>query len=130
MFVDTLRIVEDVPRIKRMIFEQLAEIYENNLPNSLMLNHYELSEEYGYSPKDWDEFTKLEEIARVIELEIATIAEVGARKAIARLQSGHANSADISAAREVLNASKLIKQRVNQAPRIVITRIPAKENTV
>lgn len=128
MFIDIIRDVEDIPRVQLMIYEQMAEHYENGLPDTLMLNHYELSEMYGHDPRDWDKFMKIDEIARQIELEIASIAEVGARKAIARLQSGRASSADISAAKEVLNASRLIKQRMNQKPIVVITRIPPKED--
>lgn len=115
-------------RISKTIMMNVAEIYQNNLPDTLYLTHYELAKTFGHSPEDWSNFLKVREVNQLIESEIATIAEIGARQAIARLQSSHASSADISAARELLNSSRLIKQRVNQKPLVFITRIPEKQN--
>lgn len=120
----------DMHQTQKTLMYTMAEHYEINLPDSLYLNHYELSEEYGFTPSLWSQFLKIKEIDRLIEAEIAQIAEIGARDALKRLSSGTALSADIQAAKELLANSKLLKQKVNQRQQIIITRIPHKETAV
>lgn len=126
MFVDVVRDMNVDGRTK-ILLETMAEEYESGLPKTLSMNHYELSDEYGFTPKQWSDFLKNKEIERLVEMEIVNIAEIGARKALDKLQSGNAASSDVSAAREVLASSKLLKQKNDQKPLVVVTRIPAKE---
>lgn len=122
-------IVRELPvdnRIQRMLLNNMAKIYEENLPDSLYLNQYQLAENFGYTHQDWNKFLKLKEVDRLIESEIAQIAEIGARHALANLLKGQTNSADIQAAKELLSNSKLLQQKHNQRPQVVITRIPPK----
>lgn len=126
MFVEIVSKME-IDRVRKMLMHQMAQIFENNLPDSLYLNHYELSEEYGFTPSEWNNFLKMKEVDRLVESEIAQIAEIGARHALSNLMKGQANSADIQAAKELLANSRILKQKTNQRPQVVITRIPEKE---
>lgn len=128
MFTETVSRL-DMPQIRKTILHQMAEHYEVHLPDSLYLSHYALSEMFGFTPKEWSDFLKIKEINMLIESEIAQIAEIGARKALQRLQSGTAASADISAARELLANSRLLKQKTNQKQQFILTRVPPKEVT-
>lgn len=113
--------------IEKTTMVSMANTFDNHLPSSLSMNHYELAENLGYAHQKWKQFLKIKEVERLIESEIASIAEIGARKALENLRSGNASSADISAAREVLASSKLLKQKHNQKPLVIISRIPKKE---
>lgn len=125
MFVDIIQGM-DLNGPKKTLLVSMATAYENNLPETLSMNHYELAKELGYSHPEWKEFLKMKEVERLIESEIANIAEIGARRALENLQSGKASSSDIQAAKEVLANSRLLRQKHNQKPLIVITRIPKK----
>lgn len=126
MFTDVIAELEGDQK-QKMFLHRMAKLYEEHLPETLYMNHYQLAETFGFTPREWDEFLKIDEIDRLIELEIVQIAEVGARRALERLQSGHANSADVSAARELLATTRLLKMKNNQRPQVIITRIPPKE---
>lgn len=125
MFIDIVRNLEMAP-LDKTILHRLAEVYESNLPGSLYLNHYQLSAEYGYPHDKWKQFLKIKEVDRLVMSEIAQITEIAAREAIQRLQSGKASAQDISAAKELLSTSRLLRQKTNQRQKIVITRIPEK----
>lgn len=125
MFVDIVREL-DINNIDKTLMHHMAKIYEENLPDSLYLNHYQLEEQYGHPPDKWKKFLKIKEVDRLVESEMVQIAEIAARQALARLQSGKAASADIQAAKELLSTSRLLKQKTNQRPQMIITRIPGK----
>lgn len=127
MFTDIISNIEGLNGMERTMLSSMADIFENNLPDVLYMTHYELEEEFGFTAIQWKRFLKLKEIDRAIEVEVAGIAEIAARQALARLQSGKAASADIQAAKQLLENSKLLKQKVDQPTRVVITRIPAKK---
>lgn len=124
MFVEVIQTM-DLSREEKIMFHRMAKVYSETLPDSLYLNHYQLAETYGYTAQDWNRFLKMREIDHLIQAEIAQIAEIGARQALQRLQTGNATSPDIQAARELISNSKLIKQKVNQRQHFVITRIPS-----
>lgn len=126
MFTEIVTKLE-MNRIERTLMYEMATIYEENLPESLYLNQYELANEFGFTHMDWNKFLKVKDIDRLIEAEIAQISEIGARYALGRLQASNASSADIQAARELINNSRLLQQKHNQRAQIIITRIPAKE---
>lgn len=126
MFIEIVNKMEG-DRISKTLMYQMAKDFGDNLPDSLYLNHYQLAEEFGFTPAQWNSFLKIREVDQVIESEIAQIAEIGARYALAQLQSGRAQSADIQAARELLANSKLLQQKTNQRPQVILTRIPKKE---
>lgn len=126
MFTEIVQSME-LDRLSKTLMTRMAKLYEQHLPDTLYLNHYQLSEEFGFTPQEWNDFLRQPEIDMLIEAEIAQITEIGARHALAALQSGHANSADIQAARELLANSKLLQQKHNQRQQVVIMRIPAME---
>lgn len=110
--------------IKKSIFLKLAKIYQLNLPDSLYLNPYELTELLPSStPQDWKSFLAIPEINRFIESEIATIAEAAARKALQNLQD-NPTSQDISAAKELLQSSRLLKQKLQNKQTVIMTYLP------
>src|SRR5699024_6935328 len=107
MFLEIIEQLE-INQLQRTVYANMAKVYENHLPDSLYLNHYELAEHFGHSHESWNKFLKIKEVDRLIESEIAQIAEIGARQALQRLQSGNAQSSDIQAAKEILSNSKLL----------------------
>lgn len=126
MFLEIVRELE-TGRVRKTVLHQMASIFESNLPDSLYLNHYQLSTTFGFTHTQWNDFLKIREVNQIVESEIAQIAEIGARYALERLQSGEVSSQDIQAAKELLANSKLLKQKTNQRPQVIITRVPAKE---
>ena len=127
MFTDIVSNLDTLSGIEKTLMMSMAETYERHLPHVLYLNHYELAEHLGFTANQWKDFLKTREIDRAIEVEVANLAEIAARQALQRLQSGEAKSADIQAAKELLANSKLLKQKTEQPTRVVITRIPPKE---
>lgn len=125
MFAETVSKME-LDRVLKMVMHRMAKIFEEHLPETLYMTHYELQDLFGFTHREWQNFLKLREIDMLVENEIATIAEIGARSALEKLQSGSASSADIQAARELLANSRLLKQKTNQHPQVVVTRIPQK----
>lgn len=126
MFIEAITKMEG-DKLSKTFLYQMAKTFGDHLPDTLYMNHYQLAEEFSFTPIQWNDFLKIKEIDQIIESEIAQIAEIGARHALAQLQTGKANSADIQAARELLANSKLLQQKTNQRPQIVLTRIPKKE---
>lgn len=127
MFIEIVRNMESETVSNKLILEGMAKAFEDNLPNTLYLDHYKLADEYGFSAAEWDRFLRIPEVDRMVEREMAQIAEIAARDALKRLSSGKAASADIQAAKELLSNSKLLKQKTNQRPNYIVTRIPEKE---
>lgn len=113
--------------IQNLIKKKLHDTYHENLPNSLYLNAYELASSFGGAVQDWKNYLKDPETQRFVESEVASLAEVAARRALQNLSQGTANSADISAAKELLANSKLLKQKLNQRQHIFISYLPNKE---
>lgn len=112
--------------MEKIVMMRMAENFQNNLPDVLYLSHYELAEKYGSSPTEWKKFLKIREVDRFIEIEIANLAEVAARSALQKLQSGKYSSADIQAARQLIEKSKLLTQKTDQPTMVVLTRVPPK----
>lgn len=111
-------------QIQNLIKNKLNQVFYDNLPHSLYLNAYELSKQFGGTADDWKSFMKDPEVSRFIESEIASLAEVAARRALQSLANGSANSADIQAAKELLANSKLLKSKMSQKQNIVLTYLP------
>ena len=130
MFTDIVSNIELDTAYDRLIIGQMAETYDAHLPESLSFSHYELAENYGFTPMYWKKFLKIKEVNRAIEGEVATIGEAAARKAMERLRSGKAQSSDVSAAKELFANSKILKEKMNNSQKIVITRIPPKKEVV
>ena len=126
MFREIIKEIELENGVERTMFDAVAKIYDDYLPKSLSMNQYELSENFGFEAEQWKKFFKIKEVERAIEVETAGLAEIAARKALERLRSGNAASADIQAAKELLANSKLIKQKTKQPQQVIITRIPEK----
>lgn len=113
--------------VKKQIYVKMAEEFEENLPGTLYMTQYDLEETLYGNAQEWREFLKIPEVNRFVEVEMAGLAEIGSRKALQRLQSTDASSPEIQAARQLIDNSKLLKQKVNQFQSFVVTRIPAKE---
>jgi hypothetical protein len=109
------------------IKEKMYQTFEDNLPNSLYMDHYTLAEQFDGTPKMWRDFLKDPENQRFIESELAAITEAAARAALQKLSSGTANSNDISAIKQLLDKSKMLQQNQNSQERIILTFIPKKE---
>lgn len=123
-------LIQDLPEItptQRVLFSSMADKFYQKLPESLYMNQYQLQEELGSTHEQWNNFLKIREIDRYIQKEIAGMAEIAARKAISSLQSGGASSSDIQAAKQLLETSKLLKQKTGGVQQIVIMHLPPKE---
>lgn len=125
MFIDIVRDIE-MSGMEKTIMMSMAEAYEDNMPDVMYLNQYELTESFGFTIGQWKKFLKIKEVNRAIEMEMASVMEVSARQALKQMQSGKSTSADITAAKALLENSKLLKQKLDQPTIVVVTRIPAK----
>lgn len=119
--------VEELSATQRVLFSSMADKFYALLPESLYMNQYQLQEEVGSTHEQWNNFLKIREVDRYIQKEIAGMAEIAARKAISQLQSGGASSSDIQAAKQLLETSKLLKQKTGGVQQIVIMHLPPKE---
>lgn len=118
---------EQLSNIDKQVFMRMARLYEEDLPETLYKNPYQLEDEYEGSAEQWKKFLRLPEINRFIETEIATMTEIAARRSLQQLQSGKASTQDIQAAKELLSSSKLLKNKTQRTQQHVIVRIPPKE---
>ena len=113
--------------LKDRIQEKMKETFENHLPETLYLSHYELAEQFDGTPQMWRDFLKDPENQRFIESELAAITEAAARAALQKLSSGSANSNDIQAIKQLLDKSKLLQEKQNTNQTVILTYIPKKE---
>jgi hypothetical protein len=103
----------------------MEETFHKYLPSTLYSSHYELAQNYGYTPQQWRTFLRDNHI--FIESELAAIAEAEARSALARL--GNATGTEVAALKAILEKSKLINDSQKQATKIVLSFIPPTERS-
>lgn len=99
--------------------------FKNNLPETLYLSHYELSNMFpNTTPNAWRQYLKDQE--HFITSETAAIAEANARSALSKLGSG-ASSQEVSSIKALLEKSKLINDAQKQQQHVMLTFIPSKD---
>lgn len=110
-----------------MILEKLQEIFEENIPETLYMHPTELRARFGGSLKLWESFLNKSEVQTMIEVQMAKFLEIESRKALQKFSQGGINSQEISGLREILNNSKLLQERANVRPTVIMTYLPKKE---
>jgi hypothetical protein len=101
----------------------MDEIFKNNLPDVLFMDHYTLSNTFGHTPNEWRQYLKDNE--HFITSETAAIAEANARAALSRLGTG-ASSQEVTAIKALLEKSKLVNDAQKQQQHVLITYMPTK----
>ena len=97
-------------------------IFLENLPDSLYLNHYELADKYGGEPNYWRRY--LNENQQFIALELATISEAQARKALQTL-GGDNTAQQVAGLKEIIKTSKLLSEKTQNKQTYVLLNQPA-----
>lgn len=119
--------IPDLSATQRVLFSSMADKFYQALPESLYMNQYQLQTKIGSTHEQWSQFLKTKEVDRYIQREMASMAEIAARQALANLQSGGASSSDIQAAKQLLETSKLLKIKAGGLQQVVIMHLPPKE---
>jgi hypothetical protein len=101
----------------------MEEVFHRYLPHTMYASHYELSDQYGFTPTEWR--TYLRDNHLFIETELAAIAEAEARSALSRL--GNASGTEVQALKAILEKSKLINDAQRSNTKILLNFIPPTE---
>jgi hypothetical protein len=101
----------------------LDEIFHQNLPQTLMMSHYDLAAFTSRPAQEWRRYLKENQL--FIETELAAITEAEARSALARL--GQANGAEVQALKALLEKSALINNAQKQREKVLLTFLPPQE---
>jgi hypothetical protein len=113
------------------VYSMHLDIFIEKLPNSLYLSPYELEKTFGGNQAVWRKLFQFKGIKRAIEIEIATITEYAARKALNQLASGAGNltAADISAIKSLLDQASTLKASTVQKEKVIVHYIPPREES-
>ena len=115
---------------ERMIKDtrSMEQIFNDLLPDSLYMNHYELFRDYSHhSAESWRRFLK--ENDRFILQEVAAITEANARSALKKLAKGDLKQGDATAINSLLNRSEQINLAVKDKTSYVMTFMPDPSQT-
>lgn len=101
----------------------MEEIFNEELPDSLYMNHYDLHEAFPHhSAEAWRRYLK--ENDRFIMQETAAITEANARAALKQLSSGNIKQGDGAAIKQLLDRSEQINQSVKDKTVYMTTYLP------
>lgn len=99
------------------------EYFDEHLPDSLYMNHYELALHFSnYEPEEWRQF--LRDNDKYIMKEVAAISEAEARKALKKLSTGKLSAQEVSAIKQILDRSEQINKQSQDARTFVTTFMP------
>lgn len=113
----------EIPTHLRPAYTKMAEVYQEHMPESLYLNYYKLEELTKIPAEQWEDFLDIPEVDRFITHRISKLLEFDAKEALMRLTTDRSLSApDISAIKEVLSSSKLMKQAQEQPTQVVLMK--------
>lgn len=125
-FMQNLQPKGERPSIEDQIIHDerpMEEIFNEELPDSLYMNHYDLHEHYPHhSAEAWRRFLK--ENDRFIMQEVAAITEANARSALKHLASGNIKQGDGAAIKQLLDRSEQINQATKDKTVYMTTYLP------
>lgn len=126
-----------MPRDEKQVMLLLADIFDQDMPDTLYLNHYELAhghpidQQYektyyegnpGTTPSQWEQFLDLPEIIRYSHSKRVKLMEMSANKAMRSLT----NRDDVNALKTVLEQSKRLNGGQNRE-KFILTYVSPKE---
>jgi hypothetical protein len=118
-------IIQDLelsPHIKQ-VYQHMANLFQQNMPDALYLNYYKLEELTGIHFAQWEDFLDIPEIDRYINSKIQKLIEFDAKAALKSLaQDKTLSSQEITALKEVLTKSKLMKANQQQQQQVILMR--------
>lgn len=104
--------------------ETQEEKFTKHLPDSLWMNHYELSIHFNeYTPEEWRQF--LRDNDKFIMKEVAAITEAEARKSLQKLSTGKLSSQEVTAIKQILDRSEQINKQSQDARTFVTSYMPS-----
>lgn len=125
-FLQNLQPKQNRPTVEEQIIKDerpMEEIFNEQLPDSLYMNHYDLYEAFPHhSAEAWRRYLK--ENDRFIMQEVAAITEANARAALKRLSSGDIKQGDGAAIKQLLDRSEQINQSVKDKTVYMTTYLP------
>lgn len=101
-------------------------IFNHHLPDTLYLNQYELTQEYGGTPAGWRQY--LNENKQFIASELATISEAQARKALSSLDKD-LTAQQVAGFKEIIKNSSLINNQQQQPHTYILTNMNDQPDT-
>lgn len=131
--VDIIRSMESLSYEQKELFSYLAEQFDKYLPKSLGMNYYELAQAVERTNSDlWEQFLDLPDIYRYRHSKIAKLQEYVAIKTLQELEQKSLSdtAGAVTAAKELLEKSKLIQESTKKKQQIVLTYIPPSEDEV
>lgn len=125
-FMQNLQPKGEKPTIEQRIVKKersMEEIFQEQLPDSLYMNHYDLYEAFPeHSAESWRRYLK--ENDRFILQETAAITEANARAALKHLASGNLKQGDATAIKHLLDRSEQINQSTKDKTVYMTTYLP------
>lgn len=111
-----------------MIHERMQELFKANMPETLYMHPSELAARLGGSAKVWETFLERQDIQILIEVNMARYLEIESRKALQKFTDGGVlNSQELQGLKAILEKSKILQERANIRPTVVLTYMPKVE---
>lgn len=110
---------------KEEIWKMMEDIFRKKLPETLYMNHYELSEKTNIPPDEWRRF--LTKNQPMILSEIAAITEASARAALKRIGEGKIQTGEAAVIKQLLDRSEQINRQAQGQKTIMMHFIPPKQ---
>lgn len=107
---------------KQRTYDTMDKYFNENLPETLYKNHYELSNETRIPPAAWRFY--LQENEQTIQSEVAAIVEASARSTLRRIGEGQMFKGEASVVKQLLDRSEQINKQTQNKKTIISHFIP------
>lgn len=111
-------------RDDKLILMRLAKLFDENTPTALYLDYYELAEQLGATPHQWEQFLDIPEVWRYTKGKIAKLQEFAAVKAMKKLE----NDPSAASLKELIKTTKSLGSG-QQREKIILTYVKPKVRT-
>lgn len=121
-----------LPRDERQIYAKLAQLFDENTPDVLYMDYYELANYQGTTPEQWERFLDIPEIYRYRTGKIAKLQEFAAIKAMKVLeaQGQSASASAVTALKELTKLSKQLNSNNQNRQKVILTYVQPKQREV
>lgn len=107
---------------QKRTYEVMDKYFNDNLPETLYKNHYELSGETRIPPAAWRFY--LQENQHTIQSEVAAIIEASARSTLRRIGEGQMHKGEAAVVKQLLDRSEQINKQTQNKKTIISHFIP------
>ena len=107
--------------MQQHIKEAFLQKFQSSIPESLYWDFQELATNLGSTPNQWETFLDDPEIKKLIESKLNKYLQIEARKALRKLSTTQLTSQEVTAIRQILENSDLLKQKAETKQHIIVT---------